>query len=322
MMNIFLKRVFEIDAPDFEESRDLMIELHHGSNILFTSHTHENVVHEMKIHARSTIEIGPASANFLHICIKQDEVLTKTILSKVKILLPTESCTKVFKLAHFTKADETIFGKVDISFEVIEKEQKKGVETESKVEVEKKQIQKMVAHMSQLDLMIATLQTDLKRLANIQEQLMQPKQQQLQTKDQLPHFLQMGNIPPVILRSVTSAKQLRINHSGRVDSRGNYGQLTLFHVFRIDDNRVRLQSIANRKRHLRIDNMNVDGLGGQGNLTEFYLHYMGRHTFAFESVYYPNHYLASDQTGRCSVLIGDQPNLTRFVMIVTGDGDD
>ena len=310
-MNIFLKRVFDIDAPDWEQKKDLIVELHHGSQLLYSSQTFEDVLDEIEINARCNLDAESLPPS-IQISVQEDKVLTKMIVSKVKIPLPTESCTKIYKLASFDQ--EMVFGKIEISFEVIKK--KKEEETNQ-----------ILHKLTQLDNMIASLQTDLKRLEEWKTTLaaQKPTTDPLPTTTpttQLPSFLQLGKIPPVILRSRTSGKQLRINPSGRVDCRGNYGYLTMFNICRLNDNHVRLQSVANRKRYLRIDNMNVDGLGGQGNLTEFQMHYMGRHTFAFESVYHYNHYLACDQDGRCSVVIGDQPNLTRFVMIMTGQSDD
>lgn len=308
MIRIFLAKLFDLDASECEwdKKRDLMVELYAGDEQILCTSIYSDVMDEIEINQQCSID--NVDISYLYLVVKQEAVMTREIISKIKIPLPKESCTKLFKLVHYRPIEtkSTSLGKVRISFQHID---------QANVDDTK---------IKQFERMIQSFQIQLEKLESMQETLNQLQQDMKNIKDktredQFPDFLSVTNIPPVILRSVASAKQLRINQSGSVDALGNYGRLTLFKINRLSNNEIRIQSNSNKKRFLRIDGMNVDGLGGQGILTTFKVHYMGKHIFAFESKQHENHFLASDSNGHCHVVFGDQPEITRFAIIVTGE---
>lgn len=305
MIRILLVKLFDLDASgcDWEKKRDLTVELFAGEEKVLSPPTFADVVDEIEINQQCYID--KTKTSHLYLVVKQDEVMTNTIVSKIKIPIPQETCSKLFRLVHYrpTESKTEFLGKVRIGFQYLQESKDVGVSD----------------RIDRIEMMIQSFQRQMEKLQTMQQTLNQLQQEIKTHHESLPPFLSFGNIPPVILRSVASAKQLRINVSGQVDARGNYGHLALFKINRLTNNDIRLQSNSNKKRFVRIDGMNVDGLGGQGNLTTFKLHHMGKRVFAFESKQFKNHYLASDDNGRCHVVIGDQPNITRFVMIVTGE---
>lgn len=309
MIHIFVKRLFDIELLEWEKKRDLSIELTCDNQTILSTELYEDVLDEVSINARCSIP-NTGNTSVLYLSVRQDEVLTQTILSKIRIPVPENTCSKTYKLSNCRPIQghqSPIIGKIEMGFQYVERKQCAEDETTvtMSVSVSEQQDQLLNEKLDRMDAMIRALQSDLKYL-----------QQQHPPVDELPHFLQLGDIPPITLRSVVSGKQLRITHSGRVDTRGDYGQMAQFKIIRIGQQDIRLQSLHNPKRHVRIDNMHIDGLGGKGHLTVLKAHYMGKYIFAFESAHHPNHFLAADVDGRCMVVIGDQPHLTRFTILM------
>jgi len=135
-------------------------------------------------------------------------------------------------------------------------------------------------------------------------------------------ILQYSNMPTICLKSVASGKQLRIdNVTGQLDAKGDFGSRVRFKLVRLANNYFRLRWDLNKKRHVRFDNYEIDGFGGLGDQTILKIHHLGKNTFSFESVEYPDHYLCSDSDGFVSVCLGDYPEMSRFIIIMLGEMD-
>lgn len=138
----------------------------------------------------------------------------------------------------------------------------------------------------------------------------------LRTRETLHPMLKVPHLPLIMLRSVTSGKQLRVKADGKVDARGDRGPFAFFKLLVLVDNQVRLQSDSKRSRCVRLSNGEIDGLGGHGDLTVFYAHGLGDNMISFESQKYPNHYLAADNDGYVYVTMGDKIPDTRFRILL------